>query len=137
MFLDKDNALYPPSSSVFTPRKNTEGCEDYSGVLLCHAKLYVLGDMYDIAQLRQLSLHRLNTTLKEFTLYPSRFSDISTVSKYILENTRPGDKIRDMITLYYACIIEDALKDDGLKSLVDDIPDFALGLISKMSERLD
>ncbi|ROW03569.1 hypothetical protein VSDG_01238 [Cytospora chrysosperma] len=124
-FLDESGTKYPTSTSVFLPRKNTEACEDYAGVFLCHAKLYVLGDKYDIPPLRQLTLHRLHATLKEFTLYPSRMNDIATLAKYVFENTVPEDKIRDMITLYYACIVEDATKYDGLKSLIDEIPDFA------------
>lgn len=135
-FLDTKGTTYPTSTSVFSPRKNTEGCEDYAGVFLCHAKLYVMADTYDIPALKQLSLHRLHATLKEFTLYPSRFNDIATLAKYVFENTVPEDKIRDMITLYYACIVEDAREQDGLKSLIEEIPDFAFGLISKMSDRL-
>lgn len=135
-FLDESGTKYPTTTSVFSPRKNTEGCEDYTGVFLCHAKLYIVADTYDIPALKQLSLHRLHATLKEFTLYPSRFNDIAALAKYVFENTRPEDKIRDMITLYYACIIDDARNHDGLKSLIEEIPDFAFGLISKMSERL-
>ncbi|KUI69334.1 hypothetical protein VM1G_05457 [Cytospora mali] len=122
-----------------TPEKplNTENCEDYTGVFLCHAQLYILGDKYDIPQLRQLTLYRLHATLKEFTLYPSRMSDIEILVKYIFENTVPEDKIREMIILYYACIVEDVSKHDGLKRIVDEIPDFAFGLISIMCERLD
>ena len=128
--------MYPTFTSVFSPRKNTEGCEDYTGVFLCHAKLYVIADTYDIPALKQLSLHRLHATLKQFTLYPSRFNDIATLAKYVFENTVPQDTIRDLITLYYACVIEHAWKQDGLKSLIEQVPDFALGLISKMSDRL-
>jgi hypothetical protein len=135
-FLDESGTVYPSSGSGFSPRKNTEGCEDYTGVFLCHAKLYVMADTYDIPLLKQLSLHRLHATLKEFNLYPSRMNDISTLAKYVFENTVPQDKIRDMITLYYTCIVEDVRKQDGLKSLIEEIPDFAFGLISKMSDRL-
>lgn len=135
-FLDASGTAYYTPTSAFSPRKNAEGCEDYTPVFLCHAKLYVMADTYDIPSLKQLSLHRLHATLKEFTLFPSRFNDIATLAKYVFENTLPDDKIRDMITLYYACIVEDAWKQDGLKSLIDEIPDFAYGLISKMSERL-
>lgn len=129
--------LDPTSTPSFVPRKNTDGREDYSGVLLCHAKLYVLGDTYDIPPLRQLALHRLHATLRDFTLYPSRLGDIAALARYVFDNTTPDDKIRDMITLYYACIVEDASKHEGLRALVDDIPDFAFGLISRMSERLE
>ncbi|KAH8776731.1 hypothetical protein F5883DRAFT_699492 [Diaporthe sp. PMI_573] len=135
-FLDESGTVYPSSGSGFSPRKNTKGCEDYTGVFLCHAKLYVMADTYDIPLLKQLSLHRLHATLKEFNLYPSRMNDISTLAKYVFENTVPQDKIRDMITLYYTCIVEDVRKQDGLKSLIEEIPDFAFGLISKMSDRL-
>ncbi|KAL1881282.1 hypothetical protein Daus18300_001134 [Diaporthe australafricana] len=135
-FLDVSGTVYPTSTTIFSARKNTEGCEDYTGVFLCHAKLYVLGDKYDIPPLKQLSLHRLHATLKEFILYPSRMNDIATLTKYIFENTVPDDKIREMLTLYYACIVEDARKHDGLKSLVDEIPDFAFSLIFKISDRL-
>ncbi|KUI53621.1 hypothetical protein VP1G_00960 [Cytospora mali] len=125
------------STFTFMPRKNTENCEDYTGVFLCHAQLYILGDKYDIPQLRQFTLYRLHATLKEFTLYPSRMSDIEILAKYIFDNTVPEDKIREMIILYYACIVEDVSKHDGLKRLIDEIPDFALGLISIMCERLE
>ncbi|KAG6361876.1 hypothetical protein INS49_010105 [Diaporthe citri] len=135
-FLDTSGTTYPTSTSVFSARRNIEGCEDYTGVFLCHAKLYVMADTYDIPSLKQLSLHRLHATLKEFTLYPSRFNDIAALAKYVFENTVPEDKIRDMITLYYACIVEDARKQDSLKSLIEEIPDFASGLINKMGDRL-
>lgn len=135
-FLDERGTMYPTSTSIFSPRKNNEGCEDYTGVFLCHAKLYVVADTYDIPALKQLSLHRLHATLKEFTLYPSRMNDIAALAKYVFENTVLEDKIRDMITMYYACIVEDARKQDGLKSLIDEIPEFAFGLINKMSDRL-
>lgn len=135
-FLDNDNTDYPTTASVFEPRKNKESCEDYTGVFLCHARLYVLGDIYDIPQLRQLALHRLHATLREFTLYPSRLNDIAVLAKYIFDNTQSHDKIREMIVLYYACIIEDVLEQDELTSLIDEIPELAPILISKMSERL-
>lgn len=135
-FLDENGIMYPTPTSVFPARKNTEGCEDYTEVFLCHAKLYIMADTYDIPALKQLSLHRLHATLKDFTLYPSRMNDIATLAKYVFENTVPEDKIRDMITLYYACIVEDARKHDGLKTLIEEIPDFAFGLIDKMSDRL-
>lgn len=135
-FLDKAGDLYPTSTSVHMPKENEEGCKDYTNVFICHAKLYVLGDTYDIPQLCQLSLHRLHATLKEFTLYPSRLNDVSALTRYVFENTRSGDKIQDMIALHHACIIEDLSKHEGFKSLIEDFPDFAHGLISRMIERL-
>ncbi|KAJ4391831.1 hypothetical protein N0V93_005451 [Gnomoniopsis smithogilvyi] len=135
-FMDGPGSDHATTTLGFQPKKNKEGCEDFTGVFLCHAKLYVLGDTYDISELRQLSLYRLHATLKVFTLYPSRLNDIATLAKYVFLNTQQQDKIQDMIALYYACIVEDASKHGALKSLIDEIPDFAFKLISRMSERL-
>lgn len=135
-FLNKAGTAYPSPTSNFIARENAHFHENYSEVFLCHARLYVLGDIYDIAELRQLSIHRLHATLKTFTLYPSRMNDIATLAKYIFKNTRVEDEIRDMITLYYSCIIKDASKYDGLKSLIDENPDFAFGLISHMAKMI-
>lgn len=39
-----NNSAYESLTTPFTPRKNTESCENYSGVFLSHAQLYVLAD---------------------------------------------------------------------------------------------
>lgn len=135
-FMAQVSNLYPPLADPYLLKANTGASEDYTEVFICHAKLYVLGDLYDITALRQLSFHRLYATLRVFVLYPSRMTDIATLTRYLFENTRPDDKVRDMMTLYYACIIEDASKYDGVKRLIDEIPDFAHGLIVNMSDRL-
>lgn len=135
-FMAQFSNLCPPLADPYLPLANTGASEDYTEVFLCHAKLYILGDLYDLPALRQLSFHRLYATLRAFVLYPSRMTDIATLTSYLFENTRPDDKVRDMMTLYYACIIENASKHDGLKRLIDEIPDFAHGLIVNMSDRL-
>lgn len=136
-FLDKPGTRYPIPTATFTPRTNTRGCEDFTNVLLSHAQLYVLGDKHDIPSLRQLTLHRLHATLKGFTIYPGRFDDIAALARYVLGNTVPWDKMREMVTVYYACIVEDASKHEGLKSVIDEFPDFAFDLVMTMSERVD
>lgn len=134
--MEDTSTTYAPLALPYLPLANTFASEDYTEVFLCHAKLYVLGDLYDIPALRQLSFHRLHATLKVFVLYPSRMKDIAALARYLLENTHPEDGIRDMVYLYYACIVEDASKHDDFKSPFHDLPDFAHGLIVKMSERL-
>jgi hypothetical protein len=106
-------------------------------VFLSHARLYTLGDKYDIASLKRLALHRLHATLKEFELYASRLVDVITLGKYVYENTVANDKIREMITLYFACVIEDAIKCDAMNSFMEEAPDFAFSLVQKMTERFE
>lgn len=135
-FMNGANKIYPPLDVPYQPRKNVCASEDYTEVFLCHAKLYHLGDFCDIPALRQLSFHRLYATLQVFVLYPARIGDIATFARYLFENTPPDDQIRDVVTSYYACIIEDVSQDASIKALIDDLPDFASALIDKMSARL-
>lgn len=134
--MKQGGTAYPPLATTYLPRANTASMQDFTEVFLCHAKLYVLGDLYDLPALHQLSFHRLYATLKQFVLYPSRLNDIAILAKYLFENTRPDDKIRGLIMLYYACIIEDVSDSKSVKSLIDDFPDFAHKLIIGMSQRL-
>lgn len=135
-FMDEDGTDYPKPPTTFTARKNTESCEDYNHVFLCHAKLYVIGDKYIIPELKQLALHRLHATLMVYALYPRRLQDIFTLVKYVFDNTMVKDKIRNMLTLYIDCVVKDVAGSDGMEELVDEVPGYAIGLIRRMSERL-
>ena len=55
---------------------NSHAKQDYTGVFLAHARLYVFANKYGIEPLESLSLHKLHATLKSFTLYRARIGDI-------------------------------------------------------------
>ncbi|KAL7943700.1 hypothetical protein V8C42DRAFT_328213 [Trichoderma barbatum] len=137
--ISKFNALasYAPPTIIHTPRKNIESCEDYSDVFLSHARLYVLADKYDIPELRQLSVHKLYATLKEFVLYPERMGDIIGLVKYAFRNTVGSDKLRTLMVEYCACIVEVLCESEDFEDLINDAPDFAYELIKQMGNRLD
>lgn len=126
-----------PTTTPYTPRKNTKSGQVYSEVFLSHARLYTLADKYGIKELCQLSLHRLYVTLKEFKPYPSRIGDIVGLTKYSFENTVKGDKLRTLLVDYCACIVEDMVGNKTFEDLVETSPDFAFELIKKMKDRLD
>ncbi|KAL7907077.1 hypothetical protein GGI35DRAFT_487482 [Trichoderma velutinum] len=132
-----NSSAYAPPIIPFTPRKNTESCEDYSEVFLSHARLYVLADKYDIKELRDLCAHKLWVTLKEFTLYPERMGDIVGLVRYSFQNTLEGDKLRTLLKDFCACIVEDLCKGQGFQDLIYEAPEFACELIKEMSTRLD
>ncbi|KAL6693357.1 hypothetical protein J3F84DRAFT_380617 [Trichoderma pleuroticola] len=131
------NSTYASPTTAFTPRKNTESCEDYSGVFLSHARLYVLADKYDIKQLRDLSAHKVWATLKEFTLYPERMGDVVGLVRYAFQNTLEKDKLRALLKDFCACIVEDLCKGQGFQDLICETPEFACELIKEMSTRLE
>lgn len=131
-----NNSAYESPTTPFTPRKNTESCEDYSEVFLSHARLYVLADKYDIKELRDLSAHKIWVTLKEFTLYPERMGDVVGLVKYLFQNTLEKDKLRTLLKDFCACTVEDLCKGEGFQDLICETPEFACELIMEMSTRL-
>ncbi|KAK4076948.1 uncharacterized protein Triagg1_3915 [Trichoderma aggressivum f. europaeum] len=132
-----NNSAYAPPATPFVPRKNTESCEDYSGVFLSHARLYVLADKYDINELRDLSAHKLWVTLKEFTLYPERMGDLVGLVRYSFQNTLENDKLRTLLKDFCACTVENLCEGQGFLDMICETPEFACELIKEMSTRLE
>ena len=108
--------LSPPA------RSNKASDEDYTEVFLCHARLYVFAEKYDIRSLKLLALNKLQETLAIFTLYPERVGDITSLLKYVFDNTaesEPGvEDIRTMLAHYIGCEMEILLKEGEIKVLL-------------------
>ena len=87
---------------------NSHAKQDYTGVFLAHAGLYVFADKYGIEPLESLSLHKLHATLKSFTLYRARIGDILKLVRYAYENGRDyeSNKLRALVSEYVACEID-------------------------------
>ncbi|KAK2759337.1 hypothetical protein FQN54_002815 [Arachnomyces sp. PD_36] len=132
---------YGLSGSDFNPRANTESCEEYTQVFLCHAQLYVFADKYDISSLRELSLYKLHQTLIAFSLYPQRVGDIVELIRYTYANTGDGsqeqDQLRKLVIHYAACAIEDLARDEDFKCLLEKRDDsLSHDIITQMLSRL-
>ncbi len=69
------------------PRSNKHPQENYTEVFLSHARLYVFAEKYDIQPLKTLCHQKLQHTLAIYTLYPQRVGDITSLLKYVYENT--------------------------------------------------
>ena len=98
---------------------NTEPCEDYTEVFLCHARLYVFADKHHIEPLRKLAKHKLQRTLIAFNLYTERIADVVELIRYVYENTPPRghtrDELRELVMRYVVCQYDKlALSEDFL-----------------------
>lgn len=87
--------------------KVQEPCEDYTEVFLCHARLYVLAEKYDIEPPRRLTKQKLHQTLISFTLYKERVGDIVALLRYTYANTpdrdHATDELRELVMKYIVC----------------------------------
>lgn len=125
----------------FHPRSNCESCEDYTEVFLCHARLYVFAEKYDIAPLKKLSVNRLHQTLSVFTLYKERVGDIVALMEYSYANTVHrssfDDPLRSLVIHYAACVVENLVPSSKFKALLEEPGELASDLVVKMINRLN
>lgn len=125
----------------FHPRTNCESCEDYTEVFLCHARLYVFAEKYDIAPLKKLSVNRLHQTLSVFTLYKERVGDIVDLMQYSYANTVHrssfDDPLRSLVIHYAASVVENLVQSSRFKALLEEPGELASDLVVKMIDRLN
>lgn len=89
---------------------------------LCHARLYVFAEKYDIAALKTLALQQLRATLANFTLYPNRTGDIIALLRYIYNNTNESKKgvedLRTVMTEYIGYGMDPLIEDEEFGMLL-------------------
>ena len=141
LWYDFKSKKYATPKPAFRPRKNRESCEDYTEVFLCHARLYVFADKYDIGPLKDLSLHKLQQTLAVFTLYGERVGDIVELMRYSYEHTadllEPIDELRLLVIHYAGCVVEDLARSVEFRSLLEEAGSLAGDLFDQMLKRLN
>lgn len=125
----------PSHLKPFVPRQNDNAHEDFTPVLMSHAKLYVLADMYLIGPLKNVACTRLRDQLKEFNLFNIRRQDVNNVASYVCLNTMPGDPMRNMIAHYFACTMEEMIDLEETKELMLQDTDFAFEITRLMANR--
>ncbi len=92
-----------------TVRANHAANEDFIGVFLTHARLYVLAEKYWVESLKSLTLHKIHRTLMLFTPYGLRIGDVIKLiqSVYSDAKTPEIDELGALVVLY--TVYEDVL----------------------------
>ncbi|WEW59467.1 hypothetical protein PRK78_004941 [Emydomyces testavorans] len=108
-------------------------------MLLSHAKLYVFADMYQIDELRELSLHKLHERLcNSADVYiPHVLELLRYTHENTVESTRQVDPLRAMVLQYVTCLIEHLAHVPEFQSLVQEFGSLSTSLITSMLTRLD
>ena len=129
----RDSIHIPP------PRANKDSTEDYTAVFLCHARLYVFADQFDIQPLKALALEELQLTLARYTLYPERTGDIIALLHYIYANTSESvdgvEDLRTLLTAYMGYEMDVLIKDRAFKELMFEDGGALLGDFMGMVEK--
>lgn len=120
-FVQRKETVRQSFISILPVRKNQDYSEDYSEIFLCHARLYVFADLYDVQPLKFLALEELQATLAIFDLYVERASDIVSLLRYVYGQKNAslkGEGIRTMLTQYVGCEMDTLIKDETFRDLI-------------------
>ena len=121
-FMKRTCIARPDYITLPRPRANKDPTEDYTDVFLCHARLYVFAEQYDIQPLKAQAFDELQLTLISYTLYPERTGDIVALMRYIYANTGEPvagvEDLRTLLTAYMSYEMDVLMKDKAFKELM-------------------
>ncbi|KAF2741439.1 hypothetical protein EJ04DRAFT_571529 [Polyplosphaeria fusca] len=100
-------------------------------VFLAHARLYTIADKYLIESLRGLVVHKLQQTLKGFTLHKSRVNDVIELIRYRYVYSEDHmlfgwSTLRFMVVEYVVCEIDVFGKHSCFLDLLDEGGEFVV-----------
>ncbi|KAI9762719.1 MAG: hypothetical protein M1840_001186 [Geoglossum simile] len=129
-----ENTTYPALQPCESPENPTP-------IFLSHVRLYAFAEKYDIASLKDLTLHKLHRTLSNFPSCHGQIGDIVDLLQCSYEVTadREGgavDGLRRLVIHYATCVVEDLAPNERFQGLLEDGGQFARDLFRQMLKRL-
>lgn len=136
----KFQKLHPLPSALVVSLSTNGPDDDYTEVLLCHARTYVFADYYGIEALQNMALHKLRQVLTRFKLHANGCGDVARLVEYCFNETtdkgEQADPLRSLVCLYAACKVEELWKVAEFQDLMRTLPEFPTGLVTAMLDRL-
>jgi hypothetical protein len=116
----------------FEPRPNSAVNQNFTPVLLAHARLYCFAHLRLIAPLEALTLDKLHKTLMNFKLYTKRVGDIIELARYAYSHPDLPDRsddgtlndLRALVIEYIVCEIDTIGKCDEFVKYIEEGGEF-------------
>jgi hypothetical protein len=117
----------------FEPIPNSTISQNFTPVLLAHARLYCFAHVRLIAPLKALTLDKLHKTLLKFKLYAERVGDIIELARFAYSNPdlpdrgddRTFDDLRKLVVVdYVVCEIDTIGKHDEFTKYMEEGGEF-------------
>ncbi|OQV10665.1 BTB/POZ domain-containing protein [Cladophialophora immunda] len=126
-----------PEINISETESDTGLTYDYTEAL-CHVRLYVFAEQYQIHKLKDLVLCRLHSALQHTTFHPVRTGELCDMISLAYENTPElkEEPLRDLLTHYVAWKFEDLAPTKEFKELFIGGGMFVNDLCQKVSLRL-
>lgn len=104
-------------------------------ILLAHARLYVLAEIYNIKKLKSLALQKLHAILSQSNPYEAAYHrDVMVLIRYTYENTLSREH-KDELRMLVSCYVADEKAIAGSKQcldLIEQVGAFARDLVSEL-----
>ena len=121
-------------------RAKSSPSEDYTEVFLCHARLYVFAEQYDIQPLKGLAFQNVQQALAAFSLVPERVGDVVALTRYIYEKTsepiNAAEPMRYLLQLYIGYQMATLIETDDFEELLRDDEEFLSDFCSLVKRRI-
>lgn len=116
----------------FEPKFNTAVNQDFTPVLLAHARLYCFAHLRLIEPLTALTLDKLHKTLMNFKLFTRRVGDIIELARFVYSNLDLPDRmddgtindLRELVVEYIVCEIDTIKKCDEFVKYMEEGGEF-------------
>jgi hypothetical protein len=116
----------------FEPKPNSAVHQNFTPVLLAHARLYCFAHLRLIAPLKALTLDKLHKTLMGFKLYTKRIADIVELARYAYSNPDLPDRsddgtlddLRKLVVEYIVCEVDTIGKCDEFVKYMEEGGEF-------------
>jgi hypothetical protein len=128
----EDGGLKAQILQQFEPKPNTAVDQNFTPVLLAHARLYCFAHLRLIEPLRALTLDKLHKTLMNFKLFTARIGDIIELARFAYSNADLPDRrddgtiddLRKLVVEYFVCEIDTIGKCDEFVKYMEDGGEF-------------
>ncbi|KAK1640747.1 hypothetical protein BDP81DRAFT_391389 [Colletotrichum phormii] len=104
----------------------------FGEICMHHVQLYLFADRYDIAQLREVCLHRLHSSLTRARLGNPGYQLLFGVIEFAFANTMPGDKIRKLLVQTCVADISMVRAMPSFKDLLSGVPELAFDVMTEL-----
>jgi hypothetical protein len=119
--------------ATFAPKSNTTATQDFTPVLLAHARLYAFAHARLIAPLQALALDKLHRTLLDFKLFTDRIGDVVELARYVYsadggvpDRGEDGtlDELRRLVVEYVVCEVDEIGRSEAFVGFLEEGGEF-------------
>ncbi|KAI0137715.1 hypothetical protein F4776DRAFT_105178 [Hypoxylon sp. NC0597] len=128
-FLDKYERCRGPELRYCLPLPMSRN-RDWTPYLLRHVHMCLLGFRYDVAGLLSFAIPSLASALASYRETWDSARAIVELIRLIYDKTKPGNDLRDLISMYVALKSEDLFLHDDVDATREEYPEFASDVLA-------